>query len=136
MTDTKNIGEKKNRKRITTTVLIYAASLLVGLIMGIGLSNIEAGTLTLPDTLLIFIVGLLTIFLYSLTWFWYKSMDEFERKIFNESGNLALHAGFITLPWFILHELKLAPSLDAIWLLVFMTFVFFITYYGRKLLNR
>ncbi len=126
------IAKKNNRKRFKKSATIYALSLGSGFLTGIALVLHQKGTINLSTNTLLIGTLLLTVCLFVLTWVWYKSMDEFEQTSFNQAGNLAFHAGFFALPWFILHELGVFPPLDAIVLLLAMTIVFIVYYYGKK----
>lgn len=131
-----NISEtaKRNiRKRFNKTVWIYILSLGSGLIIGIFFALAKKNGTELSDTALILGAFFFTVFLYGLTWAWYKGMDEFERKSFNEAGNIALHFGFLAFPWYILHEYGVLPELESIYLLLAMCVVFMSYYYIRKL---
>ena len=126
------VAKKNNRKRFNKTVTIYGSSLGVGFLTGIAMALHKNGTINLSTNTLLIGAVLLTVCLFVLTWVWYKSMDEYEQASFNQAGNLAFHTGFLALPWFILNELGVFPSLDAIVLVFMMTIVFVIFYYGKK----
>ena len=135
MTDKNSISDlakSNNRKRFTKSVKIYSASFGIGFLTGIAMVLHRKGTINLSTNTLLIGAVLLTVCLFVLTWVWYKSMDEFEQASFHQAGNLAFHTGFLAFPWFILNELGVFPPLDAIVLLVIMTMVFAIYYYGKK----
>lgn len=124
MSANENIGELKNKKRIRKTYIIMALSAIVGFPFGIMIARISKGTLSLSPTALISGLILLTLAFVFLTWAWYKNMDEFERQGFHESGNIAFHTGFLALPWYILSEQGLLPSLNAAYLMIVLTLIF------------
>jgi len=128
----KNIGEQQYKKRLNRLHVIYVLSALVGVPFGILIGRVEKGTLSLNPVLLIGLMLIFTIAFFYLTWIWYKSMDEFESNAFNKAGNLALHTGFIALPWFILHKQGILPPLDGAFLMVGMSIVFCIVYIFKK----
>ncbi|MBT8142438.1 MAG: hypothetical protein HKN88_02780 [Gammaproteobacteria bacterium] len=127
-----NVAKANLGKRRKFSILIYTLSLGIGAVIGFAYVKFERGTLGLSNEMLIAITAVITIFLYYLTLIWYRNMDEFERQSFNQAGNITFHVGFLAFPWFVLHRLELLPMLDAVTLMVCLSFVFLSVYYYRK----
>jgi len=132
--DLSNVAKKNIRKRFNKTALVYILSLGIGLIYGISISLKKDGEFLISHEIYVGLGFLLVLCLYVITFYWYKLMDEFEKKSFNEAGNVAFHSAFLGFPWFVFSESGLVPETKAIILLCGMTAVFACYYYGKKLL--
>jgi len=126
------IGEQKHKKRMKQLYVIMGLSALLGAPFGFMFGRLAKGTLSINNISLSVLLFLLTIAFFYLTWMWYKNMDEFERTAFHESGNIAFHAGFIAIPWYILHKQGILPALDSAYLMCGMSVIFCVSLIFKK----
>jgi hypothetical protein len=127
-------GERAEESRRNRFWLLMAGFMLVGGVIGAALVIVREGDGSLPAVAAIAVAALLVVALGGGSWYFYRDIDELERRDNLIAGVIALHFYVILYPcWYFLWKGGLVPEPDHEILYIATLIVMTLAYFWKKI---